>query len=84
VHLRASAVEIILAVWRTNAAAEVGHRSHLPDTTVLSPPYPVTAEADPLPAAGWDAGIDTLVVTAGEIRLDPPWVAISVEEIDAG
>jgi Uma2 family endonuclease len=31
-----------------------------------------------------EAGIDTLVVTAGEIRLDPPWVAISVEEIYAG
>ena len=30
-----------------------------------------------------DAGIDTLVVTAGEIRLDPPGVAISVEEIYA-
>jgi Uma2 family endonuclease len=29
-------------------------------------------------------GIDTLVVTAGEIRLDPPGVTISVEEIYAG
>jgi hypothetical protein len=29
------------------------------------------------------AGIDTRVVTAGEIRLDTPGVAISVEEIYA-
>ncbi len=28
--------------------------------------------------------VNTPVVTAWEIRLDPPWVAILVEEIEAG
>jgi hypothetical protein len=31
-----------------------------------------------------DTGIDTRVVTTGEIRLDPPGVSISVETIYAG
>jgi len=31
-----------------------------------------------------DEGIDTRVVTAGEIRLDPPGVVITVEEVYGG
>ena len=31
-----------------------------------------------------DEGIDTRVLTAGEIRLDPPGVSIAIEEVYAG
>jgi hypothetical protein len=30
---------------------------------------------------GTDEGIDTRVLTAGEIRLDPPGVSITIEEV---
>jgi hypothetical protein len=31
-----------------------------------------------------DDAIDTLVLTAGEVRLDPPDVSISIDEVYAG